>query len=101
MRSICAPGALLKIVFALACERDKSEISRLKLEPLAPEFVGATLTPRYHAAGFDVIEYSAVSPSEWSQLPTSWARRLAGNDERTVTYLIARAATLTEMSRRV
>jgi 16S rRNA (adenine(1408)-N(1))-methyltransferase len=100
LRSICAPGALLKIVFALACERDKSEISRLKLEPLTPEFVKATLIPRYHAAGFDVIEYSAVSPSDWPQLPTSWARRLAGNAERALTYLIARAATLTEISRR-
>jgi 16S rRNA (adenine(1408)-N(1))-methyltransferase len=101
LRSICAPGALLKIVIALDSERDKSEISRLKLEPLAPEFVKASLIPPYHAAGFDVIEYKLVSPSEWPQLPTSWARRLAGNPERALTYLIARAATLTEISRRV
>jgi len=100
LRSICAPGALLKIVIALDSERDKSEVSRLKLEPLTPEFVKATLIPRYHAAGFDVIEYSVVSPSDWPQLPTSWAQRLAGNAERALTYLIARAATLTEISRR-
>jgi 16S rRNA (adenine(1408)-N(1))-methyltransferase len=100
LRSICAPGALLKIVIALDSERDKSEVSRLKLEPLTPEFIKATLIPRYHAAGFDVIEYSVVSPSDWPQLPTSWARRLAGNAERALTYLTARAATLTEISRR-
>jgi 16S rRNA (adenine(1408)-N(1))-methyltransferase len=100
LRSICAPGALLKIVIALDSERDKSEISRLKLEPLTPEFVKPTLIPHYHAAGFDVIEYGVVSPSDWPQLPTSWARRLAGNPERALTYLIARAATLTEISRR-
>jgi 16S rRNA (adenine(1408)-N(1))-methyltransferase len=100
LRSICAPGAPLEIVIALDSERDKSEISRLKLEPLTPEFVKATLIPRYHAAGCDAIEYRAISPSEWPQLPTSWARRLAGNAERSLTYLIARAATLTETSRR-
>jgi 16S rRNA (adenine(1408)-N(1))-methyltransferase len=100
LRSICAPGALLKIVIALDSERDKSEISRLKLEPLTPEFVKATLIPRYQAAGFGLIEYRALSPSEWPQLPTSWARRLAVNAERALTYLIARATTLTEISRR-
>jgi 16S rRNA (adenine(1408)-N(1))-methyltransferase len=100
LRGICAPGALLKIVIALDPERDKSEISRLKLEPLTPEFVRATLIPRFHAAGFGAMEYRAISPSEWPQLPTSWARRLAGNADRAPTYLIARAATLTETSRR-
>jgi Methyltransferase domain len=120
LRSICRPGALLNIVIALDPERDKSEISRLKLEPLTPDFVKATLIPRYHAAGFGAagfgaagfgaagfgaaetgaIEYRAISSSEWPQLPTSWARRLAGNAERSLIYLNARAATLTETSRR-
>jgi 16S rRNA (adenine(1408)-N(1))-methyltransferase len=100
LRRICAPGALLEIVIALDSERDKSEVSRLKLEPLTPGFVKATLGPRYQAAGFDAIEYKVVSSSEWPQLPTTWARRLAGNAERALIYLIARAATLTDISRR-
>ncbi len=91
LRRVCAPEGWLEIVIALDPERDQTEISRLGLEPLTAEFLQRTLIPRYQAAGFDVLEYGVLAPSEWQQLNTSWAQRLRGNAERTLTFLIARA----------
>jgi len=92
LRRICAPGAWLEVVIALDPERDSAEIARLGLEPLTPEFLEATLIPRYQAAGFDVVEYGVLPRSEWPQLHTSWAQRLRDSTNRSLTFLIARAA---------
>ncbi|MCI0338114.1 MAG: class I SAM-dependent methyltransferase, partial [Acidobacteria bacterium] len=73
LRRVCAPEGWLEIVIALDPERDQTEISRLGLEPLTAEFLQRTLIPRYQAAGFDVLEYGVLAPSEWQQLNTSWA----------------------------
>jgi 16S rRNA (adenine(1408)-N(1))-methyltransferase len=97
LRRICTAGAKLEIVTALDPDRDRSEIFRLGLEPLSIEFFQTTLIPHYQAAGFDGIDYGSLP--EWPQFHTTWARRLAGNGERAITYLIARATTLTETSR--
>jgi 16S rRNA (adenine(1408)-N(1))-methyltransferase len=91
LRRICAPGACLKIVIALDPERDKSEISRLGLEPLSAEYIRTTLIPRYQAAGLDISDHGVLSPAEWRDIQTSWARRLSSNAARTATYLLARA----------
>ncbi|MCI0663072.1 MAG: hypothetical protein L0220_18560, partial [Acidobacteria bacterium] len=91
LRRICAPAACLKIVIALDPERDKSEISRLGLEPLSAEFIQTTLIPRYQAAGLEITDYGVLSPSERQQIRTSWARRLDGNNQRTLTFLNVRA----------
>jgi 16S rRNA (adenine(1408)-N(1))-methyltransferase len=100
LRRICAPCAWIEIVIALDPERDGSEIARLGLESLSPEFFRTRLIPRYHSAGFDSIECGEVSAAEWPHLPTSWAQRLAGSAARPLSYLIARAAdTRTERSR--
>ncbi len=90
MRRVCAPGAWLEVVIALDPERDRAEIERLGLSPLSPEFMEVTLIPRYRAAGFEVVEYGSLPPSEWPQLQTSWAKRLRGGAPRPLTYLIAR-----------
>src|SRR5262245_47771576 len=86
----CAPGAWLEVVIALDPERDRAELERLGLSPLSLEFLETTLIPRYRAAGFDVVEYGSLPPTEWPQLQTSWAKRLRGA-ARPLTYLIARA----------
>ena len=93
LRRICAPGAWLEIVIALDPERDRAEIERLGLSQLSIEFLETTLIPRYRAAGFDVVEYGSLPPSEWPKLHTSWAQRLRGNAERPLSFLIARAIT--------
>ena len=54
----------------------------------------AALLVEHHRPGFyfRVLETGALSPSAWSHLQTSWARRLQGNKDRSVVYLIAQAA---------
>jgi 16S rRNA (adenine(1408)-N(1))-methyltransferase len=91
LRRICAPGACLKIVIALDPERDKSEISRLGLEPLSAEFIRTTLIPRYRAAGLEITDYGVLPAAGWRQIQTSWARRLGGNSERAATYMLVGA----------
>jgi len=91
LRRACAPGAWLEVVIALDLERDRAEIERLGLSPLSLEFLETTLIPRYQAAGFDVVEYGSLPPSEWPQLQTSWAKRLRGTASRQLSFLIARA----------
>lgn len=91
LRRICAPEAWLEVVIALDPERDRAEIERLGLSPLSLGFPETSLIPRYRAAGFDVVEYGTLPPSEWPQLHTSWAQRLRGNADRPLSYLIARA----------
>jgi len=91
LRRVCAPDAWLEVVMALDPERDRAEVERLGLSPLSLEFLETTLIPRYRAAGFGVVEYGSLPPSEWPQLHTSWAQRLRGATARPLTYLIARA----------
>lgn len=90
LRRICSPGALLEVVFGLDPVRDQSEMERLGITPLSPEFIDKQLIPNYAAAGFRTIERGIFSASEWPEFNTSWAKRLQGN-KRPIAYLIARA----------
>ena len=92
LRRICAPGCLLEIIIGLDPSRDRAEIERLELPTLSREYLETVLPDKYRAAGFDVLEKGALSQTDWSQLQTSWARRLQGNTMREVVYLIAQAA---------
>lgn len=94
LRRISAPECLLEIVIGIDEERDRSEIERLALPKLSPEYLEKTLIPKYKAAGFDVLEWGNLTASEWSRLETSWARKLQGGSNREVTYLILQASSL-------
>ena len=91
LRRICSEGALLEVVIGLDPVRDESEIERLGLTPLSLEFIDDQLVPVYRSAGFQIFERGVLSASEWPELNTSWAKRLQGNERRSITYLIARA----------
>ena len=92
IRRMCAPEALLEVLIGLDPERDKSEIERLGLGPLTPEYVTDVLIPNYRLAGFEVIESGVLAPSDWSVLDTSWAQRLkGGGTNRSLNYIIARS----------
>ena len=91
LRRICSEGALLEVVIGLDPARDQTEIDRLGLTPLSLEFIDNQLAPNYRQAGFDTIERGILNASEWPKINTSWAKRLHGNEQRWVTYLIARA----------
>jgi 16S rRNA (adenine(1408)-N(1))-methyltransferase len=91
LRRICAADALLEVVIGIDPVRDKSELERLGVQPLTLEMVDTGLVPNYAAAGFEIIERGVIAASEWPEFKTSWARRLQGNEQRPLTYLIARA----------
>jgi 16S rRNA (adenine(1408)-N(1))-methyltransferase len=91
LRRICAAEALLEVVIGLDPARDHSEIERLGLTPLSLEFIDQTLVQQYAAAGFEITERGIIPASEWPELDSSWAKRLHRNDQRVITFLIARA----------
>ncbi|HEX5874180.1 MAG TPA: hypothetical protein VFY60_05980, partial [Pyrinomonadaceae bacterium] len=91
LRRVCSDGALFEVVTGLDPERDQSEIERLGLTSLSLEFIDEVLSPRYEAAGFEMIERGILSPAEWPEINTSWAKRLHGSERRSITYLICRA----------
>jgi len=91
LRRICSEGALLEVIVGLDPERDRTEIERLCLPALSEALVDSVLIPRYRSAGFEIFERGTLLPDEWPRLHTSWAKRLRGNPNRSLLYLIARA----------
>ena len=91
LRRICSAGALFEIVLGLDPARDQSEIQRLELPVLSLEHIDHMLAPKYAAAGFEVTERGILPAAEWPEFDTSWAKRLQQNEQRPITYLIARA----------
>ena len=90
LRRICSAGALLEIVIGFDPVRDAAELKRLEIISLSLEHIDEFLAPRYERAGFEILE-RGLSQSEWSQVRTSWAKRLRGRAGRTLTYIIGRA----------
>ncbi len=91
LRRVCSAGALLEVVIGLDPERDRTEIERLGLETISAAHIDSVLVSRYKEAGFEVLETGTFLASEWSRIQTSWAKRLKGNANRTVLYIVARA----------
>jgi 16S rRNA (adenine(1408)-N(1))-methyltransferase len=91
LRRICAPDAVVEIVIGIDPVRDRSEIERLGLNVVCLAPINQELSSQYRAAGFEILESGVVAQSEWARLQTSWARRLSGNESRTIIYIIARA----------
>ncbi len=92
LRRVSSVGALLEVVIGLDTERDRAEIERLGLETFSAAHIDSVLVSRYEDAGFEVLETGTLLASEWSRLQTSWAKRLKGNANRTLFYIVARAA---------
>jgi len=65
--------------------RDKSEIEHLGITPLTLEFIDEN----YRAPGFEIIERGIITSSQ--TLDTSWAKRLQGNEQRRISFIVARA----------
>jgi hypothetical protein len=86
---ICSKNALLKIIICLDPVRDGTEIERLKLAPLTSEYISHTLIPRYAEAGFEVFETGCLLGNEYSDLKSSWAKRLRRFNVEPI-YLIGR-----------
>jgi 16S rRNA (adenine(1408)-N(1))-methyltransferase len=89
LRRICAPCAVLEVVIGIDPERDRSEIERLGLKPLDDAYIASALVPRYREAGFEIVETGALPQARWSELHSSWARRLKGSETRSAFYILA------------
>jgi 16S rRNA (adenine(1408)-N(1))-methyltransferase len=85
---IAASGCLLEIVIGIDPARDATEIMRLGVPALDPGYINDVLVPRYVAAGFELVESGSMAADEWSQIETSWARKLQGGDKRKVIFLV-------------
>ncbi len=91
VRRICSAGALLEVVLGLDPSRDRSEIERLGLPPFTLDYIDNQLISEYKSAGFEIFERGTLPAEQWPEFNTSWAKRLQGNEQRSITYLIARA----------
>ena len=91
LRRMSAPECLLEIVVGIDAERDKTEIARLEIPELTPIFLHSYLFPKYLAAGFQLQDHRKLKFDEWSQLETSWARKLGPNAGRVVMHLLFEA----------
>ena len=91
VRRICSPGALLEVVLGLDPNRDRSEIERLALPQFTLDYIDNRLISEYRSAGFEIFERGILPADQWPEFNTSWAKRLQGNEQRSITYLIARS----------
>jgi 16S rRNA (adenine(1408)-N(1))-methyltransferase len=91
IRRIAAPYCNLEVIIGIDPQRDRSEVQRLGIPELTPEFIKLELERRYLNAGLELIEYRILEHSEWSKLETSWARKLTPNEGRKATYLLFEA----------
>lgn len=87
LRRIASAGCLLEIVIGVDPLRDKAELERLGIQGVSIEKVEKALLPRYFEAGFRNVERKELSPAEWNDIETSWARKLKNNRQRRVIYL--------------
>jgi 16S rRNA (adenine(1408)-N(1))-methyltransferase len=88
LRRISAPEGILEIVIGLDEVRDKTEIERLNLPGLTEKYLQETLIPKFQSAGFNVLESGVLDSIQWSKIETSWAKKLSGNEERKVRFLV-------------
>jgi 16S rRNA (adenine(1408)-N(1))-methyltransferase len=93
LRRICAPGATLEAVIGIDPERDRAELERLGLQSLSLTWAETVLVERYRDAGFEIRETALLSHSQWSRIPSSWAKSLSSGRDRAVWSIVATATT--------
>lgn len=87
LRRIAAADCVLEVVIGIDPERDRVELDRLGVPELTPVILHSYLVPKYKAAGFAPRECRKLAMEEWARMETSWAKRLGGNDSRSVFLL--------------
>lgn len=88
LKRIAANDCLLELVIGIDTERDGAEIRRLELPEMSPVFIHTFLIPKYTAAGFRYIDSGKLAQTDWARLETSWARKLKGNELRSVFFFL-------------
>ena len=91
LRLLGAVDAGIEIVFSYE-SRDASENGRLPVDALQEAHVKGFLTESYRRSGFRAITIEQLSASSLAEYETTWARRLAFGQPRTIWRLRAIAA---------
>lgn len=91
LRRVCREEGLLEIIVGLDAERDRSELEWLQITEFNAAHIDSLLAIRYREAGFEIRERGEGLPVGLLQVQSSWARRLGGGSNRTLTYIIAQA----------
>lgn len=91
LHRISAPRCLLEVVIGFDPERDRQELERLGMAGFSLDYVKNKLASRYSKCGLKLKESGVLERAEWTQLHTSWARRLSSNEAREVVYFVAEA----------
>ena len=84
LRSILAPRGSLTVTIGVDPARDGAELIRLGITKLDISYIDSVRRTAYDSAGFEMIGRRELSMPEWSQIETSWARKLGGNQDRKV-----------------
>ena len=90
VRGLCRTGATLTVVAGIDPARDGAEALRLGLPPLDAAHFEGPLADGYAAAGFAVSAVRRLSAGQLSRWPSTWARRLARGEGRSVFEVEAR-----------
>ncbi len=91
LRSIARPGAALEILLGVDQERDRAELHRLGIPQIDASYIRSGLIPNYESAGFSLIEFREMASPEWAKIETSWAKKLSGNESRSVYRMVFQA----------
>jgi 16S rRNA (adenine(1408)-N(1))-methyltransferase len=91
LRKLCKADAILNVVISIDPLKDRSENLRLGLPEIDERYLRETLPSRYAKAGFTVLEIKPVAENSWTQLRTSWAKRLRSGPTREFFRIVARA----------
>lgn len=89
LRCLCRKEARLEVLISFDPARDGSELARLGLPELSREYLEQKLVPAYETNGFVIEDYGIVPSSEWSEIESSWARKLRDSATRVLIYLHA------------
>lgn len=87
---VAANDCVLEVVIGVDPVRDKAEFERLGVPEPTLVLIHSYLIPKYASAGFEPVGARLLDSKEWSKFETSWARKLSGNEDRTVFYMIFR-----------
>lgn len=91
LRRLAASDCLLEIVIGVDAGRDAGELARLGIPDLSLTYIRGELIPKYQQAAFKIVDHGVLESTDWTRLETSWARKLQGNHNRTVLFLVFRA----------
>ncbi len=92
IKRICAPGAVVDVVFGYDEQHEAGEMEEYELPELSLEYIQKTMAPQLDALGFTIQKVKELSLEDLKMYPSSWAKRLAFGQGRIYYYVRLRSA---------